>query len=71
MTLAVAALDPPQQRELEFRSQTLGDDDRVLTGSLALAARLFRARRREIQKKQRTFRQQGLATSSAQVVQHG
>ena len=68
--VCVAAFDPAEQSELEFRTQTRCDADRVLPGSLSLGGRLMRAARRQVEEEQRALRQQRLAARGAQIVEN-
>ena len=69
MPLVVATLNPAKQRKLKFGSQFPGDVNRIFTARFMGGSRRALALWRQVQKQQRAFRQQGLPTSSAQVVQ--
>ncbi len=70
MLLRIAALYPSKQRELEFRSQTPRDGNRILPTGLGPHHGSLAAARRQVQQQQGAFRQQRFAARRTEVVEH-
>ena len=65
-----AALDPPEQRKLELRSQASRHQHRVFARAVAGPRPVARTGRRKVEQQQGAFRQQRFAARGAQVVEH-
>ena len=70
MLFLVAALDPSEQCQLEFRSQAAGNGDGVLPTRLGPRHGSLAAARRQVQQQQGALGQQWFAARSTQVIEH-